>query len=65
MKHARKHVPAGVTHKDWLLGRLRDPELAAEYLIAALAEGDPAAFALALRDVANARGDVAVSRKRG
>lgn len=59
MKHARKPVPAAVPHEDWLLERLRDPELAAEYLNAALAEGDQAAFMLALRDVARARGGVA------
>lgn len=59
MKHARKQVPAAVPHEDWLLEQLQDPELAAEYLNAALAEGDQAAFMLALRDVAKARGGVA------
>ncbi len=66
MRHVRKHVPAAVPHEDWLLERLRDPELAAEYLNAALAEGDQAAFMLALRDVAKARGGVAaVARDTG
>lgn len=66
MRHAQKHVPAAVPHEDWLLERLRDPELAAEYLNAALAEGDQAAFMLALRDVAKARGGVAaVARDTG
>lgn len=66
MKHARKPVPAAVPHEDWLLERLRDTELAAEYLNAALAEGDQAAFMLALRDVAKARGGVAaVARETG
>jgi probable addiction module antidote protein len=35
---------------------LTDTEQAAEYLNAALEEKDPAAFLMALRDVANARG---------
>lgn len=66
MRHARKPVPATVPHEDWLLERLRDPELAAEYLNAALAEGDQAAFMLALRDVAKARrGVAAVARETG
>jgi len=46
-----------------LLERLRDSELAAEYLNAALAEGDQGAFMLALRDVAKARGGVAAVAK--
>lgn len=35
---------------------LQDPEFAAEYLNAALEEGDDKVFLLALRDVAEARG---------
>lgn len=66
MKHARKAVPAAVPHEDWLLKQLQDSELAAAYLNAALAEGDQAAFMLALRDVAKARGGVAsVARHTG
>lgn len=66
MRRAQKKVPAAVPHEDWLLERLRDAELAAEYLNAALAEGDQAAFMLALRDVAKARGGVAaVARETG
>ncbi len=38
---------------------LGDPEEAAEYLNAALEEGDPAVFLLALKDVANIHGGVA------
>ena len=38
---------------------LSDPEAAAAYLNAALEEGDPAAFLLALKDVANIHGGVA------
>ena len=39
-----------------LLPALQDPQEAAEYLTAALEEGDSAVFVLALRDVADARG---------
>ncbi|MHB8348580.1 MAG: addiction module antidote protein [Acidiferrobacterales bacterium] len=38
---------------------LSDPEEAAEYLNAALEEGDPALFLLALKDVANVHGGIA------
>jgi probable addiction module antidote protein len=66
MKRERKAPPAAVPHEDWLLEQLQDAELAAEYLNAALAEGDQAAFMLALRDVAKARGGVAaVARRTG
>ena len=66
MKTERKVVPAAVPHEDWLLGQLKDAEFAAEYLNAALVEGDQAAFMLALRDVARARGGMtAVARRTG
>jgi len=66
MKTERKAVPAAVPHEDWLLGQLKDAEFAAEYLNAALIEGDQAAFMLALRDVAKARGGMtAVARRTG
>ncbi len=39
-----------------LLDALQDPQEAAEYLSAALEDGDPKAFLLALRDVAEAMG---------
>ena len=60
MKRERKALPAAVPHEEWLLGELRDAEFAAEYLNAALAEGDQAAFMLALRDVARARGGISL-----
>lgn len=41
-----------------LVEALKDPEEAAEYLNAALEEGDAEAFLLALRNVAEARGGV-------
>lgn len=66
MKSERKAVPAAVPHEDWLHGQLNDAEFAAEYLNAALVEGDQAAFMLALRDVARARGGItAVARRTG
>ena len=43
-------------YRDSLLRTLQDPQEAAEYLTAALEEGDTAVFLLALRDVADARG---------
>lgn len=45
-----------VSYRDYLLASLRDPQEAAGYLNAVLAEGDPAAFVIALRDVAEAYG---------
>jgi probable addiction module antidote protein len=50
----------------WLSEQLRDSELAVAYLNAALAEADQAAFMLALRNVAKARGGVAaMARETG
>ena len=43
-------------YRESLLQALQDPQEAAEYLAAALEEGDTAVFLLALRDVADARG---------
>jgi probable addiction module antidote protein len=44
------------TYRESLLQALQDAPEAAEYLTAALEEGDSAVFVLALRDVADARG---------
>jgi probable addiction module antidote protein len=41
-----------------LLTKLREPEFAAEYLTQTLAEKDPEAFLIALRDVVEAAGGV-------
>ena len=41
-----------------LLKRLTDPDYAAEYLAQVLAEGDSAAFLIALKDVVEASGGV-------
>jgi probable addiction module antidote protein len=43
-------------YRESLLEDLQDPEEAAAYLTAALDEGDPAVFLLALRNVAEAKG---------
>lgn len=43
-------------YKEVLLESLKDPQEAAEYLNAALEDGDESVFLLALRDVAEARG---------
>jgi probable addiction module antidote protein len=43
-------------YRESLLQALQDPQEAAEYLTAALEEGDSVVFLLALRDVADARG---------
>lgn len=64
MKRAR-NLPAE-DQGEWLAQQLRDPELCVAYLNAALAEGDQAAFMLALRNVAKARGGVtAMARETG
>ena len=64
MKRGKNH-PAE-DQGEWLTEQLRDPELCVAYLNAALAEGDQAAFMLALRNVAKARGGVAaMARETG
>jgi probable addiction module antidote protein len=47
--------------RDTAIKALRDPEVAAEYLNAALEEDDPAFFRKALREVAQARGITATA----
>lgn len=48
-----------VKHDDYMRERLADPSFAAEYLQAALEDGELAVLLLALRRVADARGGVA------
>jgi probable addiction module antidote protein len=50
-------------YRESLLQALQDPQEAAAYLTAALEEGDSAAFLLALRDVADARGMSSLAAK--
>ena len=62
-----KSLPPAVPQDDWLSGKLSDPEFSAEYLNAILADGDQAAFMLAMRQVAKARsgGVAALARDTG
>lgn len=60
MRREAKHLLAAVAQEEWLSEQLRDRELAVAYLNAALEQGDQAAFMLALRNVAKARGGVAM-----
>jgi probable addiction module antidote protein len=46
------------SYRENLLGRLKNPEAAAAYLDACLADENPEVFLLALRDVADARGGI-------
>lgn len=46
-------------YDEFLLEQLRDPELAAEYLTAALEDDSPELFLVALRNVAEAHGGIA------
>jgi len=52
-----------VPYVEGLRERLRNPVQAAAYLDAALEDGDPEVFLLALRDVAEARGLSAVAQE--
>jgi len=47
------------SYDEFLQEQLRDPELAAEYLTAAVEEGSPELFLVALRNVAEAQGGIA------
>jgi probable addiction module antidote protein len=55
-------IATAARYEDGLHQALLDPAEAAAYLDAALADGDTAAFLLALRDVAEARGITPVAR---
>lgn len=54
-----------ISYKESLRARLADAEYAAEYLDAALADGDVRVFLLALRDVAEVRGIAQVAADAG
>ena len=51
------------SYQESLLQALQTPQEAAEYLTAALEDGDSAVFLLALRNVADAQGMKTVARK--
>ena len=54
------------SHREWLVAELRaDPELAAEYLNATAADGDPRVYLTALRTVAEAQGMAKVAKAAG
>ena len=55
IKKARKQRTSD--YRDFLFKRLQDPSVAAGYLTACLAEGE-AAFLIAVKDVAEARGGI-------
>ncbi len=61
MKQFRKQKKGSASkpYHPELIKELRDPREAAEYLNAALEDGDPEAFLLAVRNVAEAQGGVA------
>src|SRR5437773_5369010 len=58
IRKGRAMPPSKPYHPE-LIKALRDPREAVEYLNAALEDGDPEVFLLALRDVAEAQGGVA------
>lgn len=60
MRRERRDLPAAVPQDEWLIEQLRDADMSVAYLNAALVEGDQVAFMLALRNVAKARGGVAM-----
>lgn len=49
-------MPRSVSYHDYLVRSLKDPKQAEGYLNAALEDGDPRIFLIALRNVAEARG---------
>jgi len=53
-----------LSYEDWLLEQLKNPAEAAAYLEAVIEDGDQAAIMLALRQVAQAQGGVAVVARR-
>ena len=57
------NAPRDVSFSDWLEASLKDPEEAAEFLKAAMEDGDPAVMLLALRHVARAHGMAEVTRR--
>jgi probable addiction module antidote protein len=52
------------SYKDDLIQRLKDPEYAAAYLARVLADGDRAAFLIALKDVVEAGGGMSALARR-
>lgn len=64
MAKRKKIFPPSISYQEWLLRSLKDPKEAAGYLSAAIEDGDPQLFLLALRNVAEAHGGLLkLSRK--
>ncbi len=53
------------TYDDYLYEKLKDPEFAAEFLVAAADDEEPVVFLSALRKVAEVQGMAGVARKAG
>jgi DNA-binding phage protein len=53
-----KHPATSIAHEAWLIERLKNPKEAAAYIEAAIEENDHGVLMLALRQVAQAQGDV-------
>lgn len=64
MRRKSRIAAPSLPYEDWLLERLKNPTEAAAYLEAVIEEGDQAAIMLALRQVAQAQGGVAVVARR-
>lgn len=66
MKQTAKKKTRSGDYEEYLIKTLRDdPELASEYLNAAIEDGDIRVFLLALGQIAKARGMSSISRKTG
>ena len=64
MRRNSRVAATSLPYEDWLLEQLKNPAEAAAYLEAVIEDGDQAAIMLALRQVAQAQGGVAVVARR-
>ena len=64
MRRKSRVAATSLPYEDWLLEQLKNPAEAAAYLEAVIEDGDQAAIMLALRQVAQAQGGVAVVARR-
>ena len=64
MRRKSRVAAPSLPYANWLLERLKNPAEAAAYVEAVIEEGDQAAIMLALRQVAQAQGGVAVVARR-
>ena len=60
----RSRAAPSLPYEGWLIEQLRDPAEAAAYLEAVLEDGDQAAIMLALRQVAQAQGGLAMIARK-